>query len=117
LGVIPESANSIESKPWSTAVEINGHTVEFKTGTGADVTAIPDKTFKTLNVHNLQPSKKITKCCSRNSLNVIEKFSCEFLRKGVKLTKTCMSFKDSANRFFGRPAIEKLETAKHIAKL
>jgi hypothetical protein len=51
--------NLSESKPWSKAVETNGHTVEFKIDTDADVTAIPEKTFKTLKVDNLQPSKKI----------------------------------------------------------
>ncbi|XP_056001795.1 uncharacterized protein LOC125656292 [Ostrea edulis] len=112
LGAIHENANSSECKPWLTTIEINGHAVEFKINT-----AIPEKTFKTLNVNNLQSSQKILKGPGRNTLNVIGKFRCELFQENRKTYQDLYVIRGLNKQLLGRPAIKKLEIVKQIASL
>lgn len=117
LGAIYGSASSGDCKPWLTTIQVNGHLVEFKIDTGADVTAIPEQIFKTLNVKNLQSSQKILKGPGRNTLNVIGKFHCEFSLENRKAYQDVYVIRGLNKPLLGRPAIEKLEIVKQIASL
>lgn len=117
LEAIHGSASSGGCKPWLTTTKVNGHSVEFKIDTGADVTAVPEQIFKTLNVKNLQSSQKILKGPGRNTLNVIGKFHCEFSLENRKSYQDIYVIRGLNKPLLGRPAIEKLNVVKYIASL
>ncbi|XP_061167955.1 uncharacterized protein K02A2.6-like [Saccostrea echinata] len=117
LGAIHGASNSGNCKPWLTTIQVNGHSVEFKIDTGADVTAIPEQILKTLNVNNLQSSQKILKGSGRNTLNVIGKFRCEFSLENRKAHQDVYVIRCLNKSLLGRPAIEKLEIVRQIASL
>lgn len=117
LGTIHGSASSGGCKPWLTTIQVNGHSVEFKIDTGADVTAVPEQIFKTLNVKNLQSSQKILKGSGRNTLNVIGKCHCEFSLENRKSYQEIYVIRGLNKPLLGRPAVEKLNVVKYIASL
>jgi len=57
LGVI---TNSSSCNLWNVTVLLNGKAVEFKLDTGADVSIIPAKFFKTLKFDTLHPTELIS---------------------------------------------------------
>ena len=77
LGVVHTRASTV----WMSLVKLGGKEAQFKLDTGAEVTAISDSTYQTLQGVKLKPATKPLYGPASQSLKVFGQFSGELARK------------------------------------
>ena len=109
LGVVSKGSSG---KAWLTQVKLMGQKTEFKLDTGAEVTAVSDKTFNSISKKTkLIPSGKILKSPSWSTLSVSGEFR-GVIQHGDKQSKQKIYVvKDLKNNLLGLPAITDLNLA------
>ena len=76
LGTVNASADTVSStgSPWVVDLTLNGHPVQFKIDTGADVTVIGETEYNKARDGELQSSKTTLSGASQTPLEVLGKF-------------------------------------------
>ncbi|XP_021340612.1 uncharacterized protein K02A2.6-like, partial [Mizuhopecten yessoensis] len=119
LGVI----NDNSSKPWLVSLTVDGadHKVEFKIDTGADVTAIPEKTYTAVkgkgHMHKLQPADRVLQGAGQNTLKVIGKFIGVLATDKTQSSTEIYVIRELTKPLLGRLAIERLNLIKMMASV
>lgn len=121
LGAIDDKS----CKPWVVRLSIDDadYKVDFKIDTGADVTAIPEKTYNAVkgqgHMHKLQPANRVLQGPSKNNLNVLGKFIGELSTSDNTSQSATEIFviRGLAKPLLGRPAIERLNLVKLMGSI
>ena len=93
---------------WNITVTMNSKPVEFKLDTGAAVTAISEKVFKTVTTAQLQKPSKILSGPTRQKLNVLGQFNATLAHKDAKSEQEVFVIRGLQNNLLGLPAITAL---------
>lgn len=100
-----------QTSAWKANIEVNGHTVNFKLDTGAEVTAISSSTYKSLKEPQLATPEKILYGPSRQPLKVIGRFWGEFSYKDRVAKQLTFVVDGLKTNLLGLPAITALGLA------
>ena len=113
--------NTVEStraETWIITVEINGQPVSVKVDTGAEVTALSDLAWNSLDI--ITPLEKAEIALfgpDQRRLNVLGKKSLTINYQGQSSNQDTYIIKDLKNNLLGLPAIRKLEMLSHVCTL
>ena len=110
LGMVHTRASTV----WMSSVKLGGKEVQFKLDTGAEVTAISDSTYQTLQGVKLKPATKPLYGPASQSLKVLGQFTGELARKQHSYQEQIYVIKGLRNNLLGLGAIEKLQLAKRM---
>ena len=111
LGAISEEQNS----PWQISILVENKPVQFKLDTGAQVTAITERTYSTLGASSLKKPSKILYGPARQRLDTIGQFTTR-LHHGTKVAKqTVFVVRGLQQNLLGLPAITELQLACRLA--
>ena len=110
LGMIHTRASTI----WMSSVKLGGKEVQFKLDTGAEVTAISDSTYQTLQGVKLKPATKPFYGPASQSLKVLGQFTGELACKQYSYQEQIYVIKGLRNNLLGLGAIEKFQLVKRM---
>ena len=97
---------------WLTTLEPNGHSLQFKLDTGAEVTAISEDAYRTkLQSSQTSPSTKVLYGPSREPLHCIGQFPGKFSHKGKAATQPVFVVRGLKSNLLGLPPITALRLA------
>ena len=111
---------SLESQgetQWHTTVTLNQTHVKFKLDTGAEVTAISEATFHTLNDTKLRRPSKALYGPAKTPLNVLGMFTGTFKNKNASCKLHVYVVKDLKTNLLGLPAITALNLVARIQSI
>ena len=102
-------------KCWTADVLVGQTEVRFKLDTGAEVTAISERTYRTLvNPNSLQMTSLALFGPGRTPLNIVGQFSCNLTYHSRTSQHTVYVIKSLQNNLLGFPAIVALEMAVRV---
>ena len=113
--------NTVEStraETWIITVEINGQPVSVKVDTGAEVTALSDLAWNSLDI--ITPLEKAEIALfgpDQRRLNVLGKKSLTITYQGQSCNQDTYIIKYLKNNLLGLPAIRKLEMLSHVCTI
>ena len=110
LGMVHTRASTV----WMSSVKLGGKEVKFKLDTGAEVTAISDSTYHTLQGVKLKPATKPLYGPASQSLKVLGQFTGELTHKQNSCQDQIYVVKGLRNNLLGLGAIEKLQLVKRM---
>ena len=110
LGMVHTRASTV----WMSSVRLGGKEVQFKLDTGAEVTAISDSTYHTLQGVKLKPATKPLYGPASQSLKVLGQFTGELTHKQNSCQDQIYVVKGLRNNLLGLGAIEKLQLVKRM---
>ena len=110
LGSISGEINTVDS--WNTELLVNSQKMEFRIDTGADVSVIPDRCFKNMNV--LKKTEKRLYGPGGTRLEVLGVFTATLESKDLKSDQDLYVIKGLKKPLLGRPAIEALGVLKRV---
>lgn len=102
------------STAWCTSVSINGQSKLFKLDTGAEVTVISDKTYKSLGAAKLERTTKRLCGPDRKPLEVMGEFSATLRYRDRTFTHPVYVIKRLQQDLLGLPAIQALELLTQV---
>ena len=108
LGMVHTRASTV----WMSSVKLGGKKVRFKLDTGAEVTAISDSTYQTLQGVKLKPATKPLYSPASQSLKVLGQFTGELACKQHSYQEQIYVIKGLRNNLLGLGAIEKLQLSQ-----
>ena len=103
-----------QTAAWLVTLNLNGHSTQFKLDTGAEVTAISEKTHIALQKPQMSISKKTLYGPSRHPLQCIGTFPGKFSYEGKTATQNVFVIKGLKTNLLGLPAITALELAIRV---
>ena len=103
-----------QTAAWLVTLNLNGHSTQFKLDTGAEVTAISEKTHIALQKPQMSISKKTLYGPSRQPLQCIGTFPGKFSYEGKTATQNVFVIKGLKTNLLGLPAITALELAIRV---
>ena len=99
---------------WNVTVLLNGNAVEFKLDTGADVSVIPEETYKTLKINDLHPAESSLTGAGSQPLQVCGKFEANLQYKARSSKQTVYVVSALSKALLGKPAIESLNLVTRV---
>ena len=105
---------STQTTAWLTTLNLNGHSTQFKLDTGAEVTAISEKTYKALQRPQTSAPMKTLYGPSRQPLHCIGHFLGKFCCKGKTSTQSVFVVRGLKTNLLGLPAITALKLAARV---
>lgn len=111
LGVITDSNGC---NIWNVTVLLNGNAVEFKLDTGADISVIPEETFKTLKIDDLHPTEASLTGAGCQPLQVCGKFEANVQYKARNSKQTVYVVSALSKALLGKAAIESLNLVTRV---
>ena len=100
---------------WELELRSGQDVIRFKVDTGAEVTVLSDKTWKSLKrTEQLQPAETTLCGPDRNRLTVLGKTSLTLTHKELCCTQPVYIVKDITNNLLGFPAIKALKLLSHV---
>ena len=108
LGMVHTQPSSV----WMTSVKLGGTPTEFKLDTGAEVTAISERTYNSLQGVTLQPATKSLYGPANQALKVLGQFKGNLAHKEHSLLETVYVVRGLRNNLLGLGAIERLQLIK-----
>ena len=112
LGAVQKGAGSIDK--WEETLLVNGTPIEFKLDTGADVSVIPESTFKQLQGVTLQPSAVPLSGAGQQTLSVCGKFEGTLTHKTDVIQDEIFVVQTLKKALLGKPAIEALNLVARV---
>ena len=113
--------NTVENtrvETWIITVEINGQSVTVKVDTRAEVTALSDLAWNSLNIITpLEKAEIAPFSPDQRRLNVLGKKSLTITYQGQSCNQDTYIIKDLKNNLLGLPAIRKLEMLSHVCTI
>ena len=106
--------SSIQAVQWSATIQVNGKPMTFKLDTGAEVTAISSTAHQLLGKVQLITSDKILYGPSRQSLQVVGRFTATLTHKDKSAQHQVYVVKGLNNNLLGLPAITSLSLAARL---
>ena len=101
-----------QQKPlWLATLNLNGHSLQFKLDTSAEVTAISEDAYKTLQNPQTSSSTKVLYGPSQQPLHCIGQFPGKFSHKGTAATQPVFVIRGLKSNLLGLPAITALRLA------
>ena len=100
---------------WFTTLELNGQEVNFKLNTGAEVTAISNKTYTQLQgVGRLKAASKVLYGPTQQPLQVLGQFEATLAKKQKGTSQTVFVIRGLKTNLLGLPAINALQLVSRI---
>ena len=101
-----DTVNSTESNTWEITIEIQSKPIIFKVDTGAEVTAVPTSTWKSLNLspHLMKPDIYLYGP-DRSQLKVLGMLPVSLCYRDNSWTQTIYVIDELKNNLLGLPAI------------
>ena len=96
---------------------MNGLPLKFKIDTGADVSVVPESTFKRLKDVEMQPASKRLTGPDKQALRVCGQFSATCTYEDRQIQEEFFVVRDLQRALMGRPAIEGLDLISRINSL
>ena len=112
LGAVQKGAGSTDK--WEETLLVNGTPIEFKLDTGADVSVIPESTFKQLQGVTLQPSAVLLSGAGQQTLSVCGKFEGTLTHKTDVIQDEIFVVQTLKKALLGKPAIEALNLVARV---
>ena len=100
--------SSEQEKSWSINLQMEEKEVCFKMDTGAEVTAISEKTYQLLKKDKLSKPERILYGPSRHPLPVVGQFRGHFAHKGKTTTQPVFVIRNLKNNLLGLPTMTAL---------
>ena len=111
IGVVQDSEHA---NPWVITLAVNGKPLKFKIDTGADVSVIPHKVFKSIPGARLKPAKKILSGPGHKILPVKGQFVATLWYGDKQVTEDVFVVRRLSRALLGRPAIESLDLVSRV---
>ena len=109
-----DTMSAVERNAWYAAITIDDKEVTFKLDTGAEVTAVSQETWQTLNRPTLQPSNRQLLGPARQSLEVMGCFHANLTHKEKKASQQVYVVSNLSTNLLGLPAISALHLATRV---
>ena len=109
------TVESISEEAWIISIEINGQPVSVKVDTEAEVTALSDSTWNSLNI--TAPLEKVEIAlfkADQRQLNVLGRKSLSITYQGRSANQNVYIIRDLKNNLLGLPVIRKPEMLLHV---
>ena len=102
--------------PWMVKLGMDGHNLEFKTDTGADVTAIPEALFQKIkgDCGSLRPPDRELFGPGRTMLKVLGQFTGTLRGRDTTVQEEICVVRSLSVPLLGRPAIEALRLVARL---
>ena len=111
--------NTVESNPktfWVDKISINRQETVFKLDTGAEVTAISQQTFESLDKPRLSKAEKILYGPSKQLLDVTGQFMAKLSKGKITTTQQVFVINGLKNNLLGLPAITQLNLVARVGE-
>ena len=99
---------------WEETLLVNGTPIEFKIDTGADVSVIPESTFRQLQGVSLQPAAIPLNGAGQQTLSVCRKFDGTLTHKASVIQEEIFVVQKLQKALLGKPAIEALNLVARV---
>ena len=103
---VQTSTGKVGTDPWMVELLLNGSPVQFKIDTGADVSVIPESTFKRLSGITLQQASRSLSGPSQQPLQVCGQFTAILSQGATAVEEEIYVVQGLETALVGRPAIE-----------
>ena len=99
---------------WTATIQLDDHLVLFKMDTGAEVTAISEREFQSLQLKQLEKPNKLLLGLTCQALNVIGQFRGTLSHKEKATQETIFVIRALKTNLLGLPAIKSLQLVQRI---